>query len=109
MPYKPTAKTDTRMKRLLDREYNNRRPERHQIYNTSEWRKLREYKRRLNPLCEECLRHGVITPAELVDHIIPIEEGGAMFELGNLQSLCSRCHNEKHAGGRGVKKSRTPC
>ena len=99
MPYKPKTPENFRMKRLLNREYNIRRPERHKIYRTSRWQKLRDYKRRRNPLCEECLRQGIMTPAELVDHIIPIEDGGAIFDLENLQSLCRACHNRKHSKG----------
>ena len=84
MPYKPKSPENSRMKRLLTREYNSRRPERHKIYSSSRWQKLRDYKRRRNPLCEECLRQGLNTPAELVDHITPIEEGGEIFDLENL-------------------------
>ena len=50
------------------------------------------------------MRNNVITPMELVDHIIPIAEGGALYDLENLQSLCAACHNKKHAEGRGGKK-----
>ncbi|MBR1439474.1 MAG: HNH endonuclease [Synergistaceae bacterium] len=35
----------------------------------------------------------------LVDHIIPIEDGGAVFDLSNFQSLCSACHKKKHGKG----------
>ena len=101
MPYKPTSKQPIESKKIADREYNHRRPLRHKIYNTSRWQKLREYKKRRNPLCEECLRQGRITPMALVDHIIPIEDGGAVFDLSNLQSLCSACHNKKHSKGEG--------
>ena len=104
MPYKPGAKRSQESKRKSYREYDRSRPERHKIYSTSRWQKLREYKKHRNPLCEECLRNNVITPMSLVDHIIPIEDGGAAFELSNLQSLCSACHNKKHAEGRGGKK-----
>jgi len=30
-----------------------------------------------------------------VDHIIPIRAGGPVVDLGNLQLLCSKCHNTK--------------
>ena len=30
-----------------------------------------------------------------VDHIVPLERGGAPFDAGNLQALCRRCHIEK--------------
>lgn len=104
MPYKPGSQ-ETRERQLrYNHEYDNSRPERHKIYSTSRWQKLREYKKHRNPLCEECLRNNVITPMELVDHIIPIAEGGAPYDLENLQSLCASCHNKKHAEGRGGKK-----
>lgn len=101
MPYKifsDNKKTLVERKKLLDKEYNLRRPERHKIYSTSRWQRLREYKKKLNPLCEECARHGRLTPMVLVDHIVPIEEGGAIFDMENLQSLCAACHNKKHGG-----------
>ncbi len=109
MPYKPLSRTSNRMRYLRNRTYDMQRPARHKIYNTTRWQKLREYKRHLTPLCEECLRQGRVTPAELVDHIVPIEEGGAVFELDNLQSLCKACHNRKHADGRGGKKVWQDC
>lgn len=30
-----------------------------------------------HPLCEQCEREGRITPAQQVDHIIPLERAGA--------------------------------
>ena len=30
-----------------------------------------------------------------VDHIVPLERGGAPFDDGNLQSLCRGCHISK--------------
>ena len=35
------------------------------------------------------------TPAQMVDHVRPINEGGAALDLENLQSLCHACHNRK--------------
>ena len=48
-----------------------------------------------NPVCEECLRRGLVTEATVVDHIVPINEGGAPLDMSNLQSLCAKCHNIK--------------
>ena len=31
----------------------------------------------------------------MVDHIVPINKGGAKLDIGNLQSLCNLCHNRK--------------
>jgi 5-methylcytosine-specific restriction protein A len=41
---------------------------------------------------------GRITPAVLVDHIIPVEERPDLRLVeDNLQSLCRPCHDKKHA------------
>ena len=79
------------------------------FYNSAEWRGARERHRREHPLCEECLRNGMIRPATLVDHIIPIRQGGARLDDRNLQSLCDTCHNRKsiEEGSRFAAKSST--
>jgi 5-methylcytosine-specific restriction protein A len=33
----------------------------------------------------------------LVDHVVPIAEGGARLGRANLQALCRRCHDSKSA------------
>ena len=33
----------------------------------------------------------------MVDHIIPIKQGGAKYDQSNLQSLCWACHSRKSA------------
>lgn len=68
------------------------------IYFTSRWRKLRNLKIVADPLCAECLRYEIVTPATCVDHIIEINDAPELaFEYSNLQSLCSACHNRKTA------------
>lgn len=109
MPRKPGEKILEQEHKERVRAYNKARPARHELYNTTRWRKLRELKMSLSPLCEQCEREGRITAGELVDHIIPIEDGGAKFALENLQTLCRACHNRKHSDsnrGGAVKKSR---
>ena len=32
-----------------------------------------------------------------VDHIVSLHNGGEMFRISNLQTLCSKCHAEKTA------------
>lgn len=66
-----------------------------QYYDTKEWRNLRAYKIGLDPVCEVCESKGFTIEAKVVDHIQPINEGGAVFDLDNLQSLCTTCHNRK--------------
>lgn len=67
------------------------------FYQSSAWRKLRAVKIERQPLCEECLRRGVTTSAQVVDHIVPINKGGNPLDPANLQSLCHLCHNRKSA------------
>ena len=67
------------------------------FYHTTAWRKLREYKRSLNPICELCEKDNKVVSMEVVDHIKPISEGGQPLHLDNLQSLCDQCHRKKTA------------
>ena len=67
------------------------------FYQSTAWRKLRAEKLRQNPICEQCIRIGLIIPAQVVDHIVPINKGGAALDIDNLQSLCHPCHNRKSA------------
>lgn len=66
-------------------------------YSGSAWIKLRNLKRQLNPICEECERNGILTPFHTIDHIKPIQEGGEALYLDNLQTLCEKCHRIKSA------------
>lgn len=81
------------------------------IYNSREWRELREQKLRANPLCEVCEQKGIVTAAHQVHHIHPIEDSHSVQEMRkwafmyeNLQSLCDQCHADIHkAEGKGTK------
>ena len=66
-----------------------------EFYRSTRWRRRRLPKLDADPLCEECKRRGLVTPATVVDHIVPINEGGAAMDMDNLQSLCDKCHNRK--------------
>ena len=67
------------------------------FYQSRKWRTLRALKLQKDPLCEECMRIGMLVPAQMVDHIVPINKGGAPLDLNNLQSLCNHCHAVKTA------------
>ena len=60
------------------------------VYKTTEWRKYSDYYLMLNPECVVCGRE-----AKVVDHKIPILQGGSMWEHGNHQALCKSCHAKK--------------
>lgn len=77
--------------------------DRRKIYNTERWRKLRDWKVVQNPLCELCLKEGMITPADDVHHIrsfmsadIPEVRYQLAYDPENLMSLCKRHHQAIH-------------
>ena len=52
---------------------------------------------REHPLCGVCAARGRVVPAVVVDHAVPLKDGGARFDAAGLQSLCISCHNRKTA------------
>ena len=64
-----------------------------EVYDTRAWRKLRAGMLARNPLCKRCEGRGKIVAAEVVDHIVPVSQGGAAFDEENLQCLCKPCHD----------------
>ena len=43
--------------------------------------------------CQKCGKAGRLE----VDHVTPLDLGGAMYKTENLQALCRNCHFEKTA------------
>ena len=95
-------------KRLRDKEYNQYERDDFSatFYKTAVWRTIRRRHLYNHPFCEECLKNGKRTAAVIVDHIIPIKQGGAKYSENNLQSLCQSCHSSKSVreGSRFGKK-----
>lgn len=86
-------------------------------YHTWRWTQASRAFRDAHPLCEMCKKKGLLVPAEVVDHIIPVEVCKDFWDERNWQSLCRRCNIDKGnkdkrliarhramagAGGRGV-------
>lgn len=69
------------------------------------WKRIRDRYVALHPLCEQCEKHGKMTPTEEVHHIKPLSQGGT-HDFNNLMSLCTSCHSEITAreGGRWGKR-----
>lgn len=72
-------------------------------YNSKQWKNLRNYYIRRNPLCEICLNKGIVKAAEEVHHIRPFLSGKTdeeryklLTDESNLMSLCIPCHKEIH-------------
>jgi hypothetical protein len=45
-----------------------------------------------HPLCKFCLERGIVTAANVVDHVVPHKGNWTAFVTGKLQSLCEPCH-----------------
>jgi 5-methylcytosine-specific restriction protein A len=56
--------------------------------------KSRAYRSR-HPLCEDCLELGIVRPADLVDHVHELRDGGQLLDDSNLRSLCRKHHAKK--------------
>jgi 5-methylcytosine-specific restriction protein A len=69
--------------------------ERNRFYQRKAWKNLRALHLAHEPLCRACRILGKLTPAQMVDHIQPIAQGGALLDDNNLQSLCFSHHSEK--------------
>ena len=58
------------------------------------YKKLRDLYIQQHPLCEACLKRGLLTPAEEVHHIVPVKWGGK-HSFENFMALCQSCHTKK--------------
>ena len=60
------------------------------------WGKARRVYLTKNPLCIDCKAKGITRAANVVHHIIPLDQGGAKYSSNNLMALCRECHEAKH-------------
>ena len=66
----------------------------------AKWREARALFLRQHPLCVECLKENKITPATVVDHIIPHRGDKKLFwDQDNWQPLCKDHHDSKTGHG----------
>ncbi len=70
------------------------------FYLSVQWRRFREWYIGKHPLCEQCGR-----PADMVDHITEIQDGGALTSEDNAMSMCWKCHALKTAQKKNHRKS----
>src|SRR5215469_917596 len=62
------------------------------FYKTARWRRLRKFQLIQHLLCKFCLERGIVTAANVVDHVEPHKGDWTAFVTGKLQSLCGPCH-----------------
>ena len=105
MPYLPTT-TKYKWIRKIKKDYNTSysKPEYAKIYQSNRWRKLRNWYIKNNPMCVMCRKKNITKAAYVVDHIIEIADGGNVWDVNNLQSLCDYHHRYKTA--KAVNKRR---
>lgn len=64
------------------------------------WQTLRSRFLRRFPLCVECRSAGRLTPATVIDHVIPHRGDDRLFwDETNWQPLCKQCHDKKTGAG----------
>ena len=71
----------------------------YKFYNSKAWR---DYSRRFRYTCEICTaegQHRDITPSSgnrgVVDHIVPVQQGGAKWDKRNHMGMCGHHHDKK--------------
>jgi hypothetical protein len=62
-------------------------------YHTQIWQKRRRHQFRKQPLCEPCLKRGIVKPATIAHHNPPHGGDWNLFRTGPLESLCKECHD----------------
>lgn len=66
------------------------------FYSSKEWLEIRAIVLAEQPLCQDCLRQGMITPAKAVHHISERKSRPDLaLDKANLEPCCSACHNRK--------------
>ena len=62
----------------------------------SRWQKASKRFLARQPFCTECEKIGQLTPATVVDHIMPHRGDKVLFwDENNWQPLCKKCHDRK--------------
>lgn len=78
-----------------------RKKETDPFYYSTEWRRYQKWWLMTHPLCVSCGQSG-----QMVDHKVPIRDGGAKLNPANTQTMCFTCHNKKTGSERAAKNSR---
>lgn len=73
------------------------------IYNSKQWKDLRNLYLLEHPLCEKCLKEGKVSETKEIHHIRKISSGRneeemkeIAYDYGNLMALCKECHHKIH-------------
>ena len=83
---------DRHHQRAVDRRRSETQPSR-RWYKLALWARRRAAQLANEPLCCMCADTGKVTPATIVDHVIPHRGDWSLFASGELQSLCKFHHD----------------
>lgn len=77
------------------------------FYKSNAWEKCREVVlKRDDYLCQDCLKKGKLTPADMVHHIEELKDNpDRALDIDNLESLCNPCHNKHHSRHKPKEKA----
>lgn len=64
-------------------------------YDTARWKRRAQMQKQMFPLCTMCEAKGIVTAAEVADHVIKHDGDYQLFYYGALQSLCWPCHSKE--------------
>lgn len=106
-PFKPCSKPGCpqltrerfceRHKRQIDKAYDDKRGNSGERGYDFQWQKVRDVKAATDPLCQLCLKTGIVKALDVVHHMKPIEtHPESRLDLDNLISLCTMHHEEMH-------------
>jgi len=94
MPKRPKQHRPQGWKPYQPKEHDDRRGSAASRGYGSAWQRFRDRFLKEHPLCVYCMRERRITPATVVDHIVPHRGDMVIFwQQGNHQSLCTFHHN----------------
>ena len=69
----------------------------HNPRNDARYKRARRAFLAMHPYCAACKTKGVIMPSAELDHIVPLADGGPLWDAANWQALCETCHEKKTA------------
>ena len=78
-----------------------RTPEAVAFYGSTRWKKCRKNYLSIHPICERCEKQGIISKADHVHHIVPLDSSSytdpmKSLNYDNLEALCFACHQAEH-------------
>ena len=80
------------------------KPYAEEFYKSQAWKSCRQaYMSMAAGLCEDCLKEGRYTAAEIIHHRVPITEENISdpsitLDFNNLKAVCRVCHAKAHGG-----------